>query len=469
VDRALLAEIATLARPIARHGANVALAPVMSARSRKERRHSLGAACEWLEVLAGSVEAACQRQPVPTTDRDLLAAIPVYAVPVRPALAAAETVPGLCDGVITTAERLRHLAWQAAQQPPWSPGLTVTSLRQAAEASTVTSHHCALLAKTLAASAAQGACPAAAAHLTASATAARRARGAWYQAARALRPITTDTQGHVSEAAAEARDLAWWTGRLAYTDPAWTLASGPDRSMRTPQDLALRAENLPHVVAAVHHAADALALLADTEHDHLRGAICAKRILVPTRTLPDDYDIPRPYAPASDEHTTALLNQYRDARQTSRDAAAAVGRAAQATRAPSRALTAVRAAARTMPHSASPASDTSAQVALAGRDHASDMPGPLQHTLLRLGITSPALLDRGAELDTASQRLLIDATDQLPPGYRRPQAGTLTKSAASAALLNYALATTDGRAARLIRQPGPLESRDQEPELEPET
>jgi hypothetical protein len=465
VNRALLAEIAALARPIARHGADVALAPIRGA-PRAEQRQALGAACEWLEVLAGSIEAAGQRQPVPAADRDLLAAIPVYAVPVRPALATAETVPGLCDGVITTAERLRHFAWQAGQQPPWSPGLTVTSLRQVAEASTVTSHHCALLAKTLAASAAaQGAWPAAAADLTASATAARRARGAWYQAARALRPITTDTHGHLSEAAAEARDLAWWTGRLTYADPTWTLASGPDHPVRQPEELAPQPIDLPQAVAAVHHAADALAMLADTEHDRLRGAIRAKRILVPTRTLPDDYDIPRPNAPAPDEHTRALLSQYRDARHASRDAAATIGHAAQATRAPSRALTAARAASQP----ASPACDTSAQTTPLGQEHAPDMPGPLQHTLLRLGITSPALLDRGADLDRASQRLLIDATDQLPPAHRHPQASTLTKAAASAALLNYALATTDGRATRLIRQPSPPESRDQEQELEPET
>jgi hypothetical protein len=97
------------------------------------------------------------------------------------------------------------------------------------------------------------------------------------------------------------------------------------------------------------------------------------------------------------------------------------------------------------------------------------MPGPLQHTLLRLGITSPALLDRGADLDRASQQLLIDATDQLPPGHQRLRASTLHKAAASAALLNYALAVTDGRAARPIHQPSPPESKDQEQELEPET
>jgi hypothetical protein len=463
VNRALLAEIAALARPIARHGANVALAPIAGTPSPSEHRRALGAACDWLLVLAGSIDTASRRQPVATADRELLAAIPVYAMPARPSLAAAETVSGLYDGVTATAERLRHLAWQTAGQPPWSPRLTATSLRQAAEASTVTSHHCALLAKTLGATA-HGVGPAAKSDLSATATAAHQARGAWYQAARALRHITTDTHGQLSPAAAEARDLAWWTGRLAYTDPAWTLASGPDHPVRTPQDLAPQPDDLPQAVAAVHHAADALALLADTEYDHLRGAIQARRILVPTRTLPDDYDIPRPYAPAPDESTSILLSQYRDACHASRNAAATIGHAAQATRAPSRALTAARAASQP----ASPARDATAPTTPPGQKHAPDMPGPLQHTLLRLGITSPTLLDRGADLDRASQRLLTDAADQLPPGHQHPQASTLHKSAASAALLNYALAT-DGRAARLIRQPSPPESTDQEPELEPET
>jgi hypothetical protein len=464
VNRALLAEIAALARPIARYSANVALATVPGAPSRSEHRRALGAACDWLLVLAESIDEASRRQPVPAADRELLAAIPVYAMPARPSLATAETVSGLYDGVTATAERLRHLAWQTAGQPPWSPKLTATSLRQAAEAGTVTSHHCALLAQTLA-STAHGVGPAAKSGLSATATAAHQARGAWYQTARALRHITTDTHGHLSPAAAEARDLAWWTGRLAYTDPAWTLASGPGHPVRTPQDLAPLPEDLPQAVAAVHHAADALALLAGIEYDHLRGAIQARRILVPTRTLPDDYDIPRPYGPAPSEHTSILLSQYRDACHASYAAAATIGRAAQATRAPSRALTAARAAFQP----ASPARDTTAQTAPCGQEHAPDMPGPLQHTLLRLGITSPALLDRGADLDRASQRLLTDAADQLPPGHQHPRASVLHKSAASAALLNYALATTDGRAARLIRQPGPLESRDQEPELEPET
>jgi hypothetical protein len=235
--------------------------------------------------------------------------------------------------------------------------------------------------------------------------------------------------------------------------------------VRTSQDLAPQPEDLPPAVAAIHYAADALALLADTEYDHLCGAIQARRILVPTRTLPDDYDIPRPYAPAPGEHTSILLSHYRDACHASRDAAATIGRAAQATCAPSRALTAARAASQPT----SPARDITAQTTPRSQEHAPDMPGPLQHTLLRLGITSPALLDRGADLDRASQRLLIDAADQIPPERQRPRVGALHKSAAAAALLNYALATTDGPAAQFVRQPSPPESRDQEPELEPET
>ena len=50
-----------------------------------------------------------------------------------------------------SAERIRHLAWAAVQQAPWSPGMTATSLRQVALTSTVTSHNCEISVHTLAA------------------------------------------------------------------------------------------------------------------------------------------------------------------------------------------------------------------------------------------------------------------------------------------------------------------------------
>jgi len=104
--------------------------------------------------------------------------------------------------VIATAERLRHLAWQSAQQPPGSQGLTVTSARQAAETSTVTSHNCAIIARVLAAR------------------------------------TSNDDSAISADLAAEAH--------------------------------AAQHGDLPQVVAAVHHACEALALLSETEHSQLR-------------------------------------------------------------------------------------------------------------------------------------------------------------------------------------------------------
>jgi hypothetical protein len=466
VNRALLAELGALARPVARYSANVALARVPGAPARAGQRRALNAACQWLWVFAASVDAAGRQQPVLAADRDLLAAIPVNTLPTRPVLADADTTPSLCDGVIITAERLRHLAWQAAQQPPWAPAFTVTSLRQAAETSALTSHHSVLLADTLTARTTQDAFPAASADMAAAAQAARRAASAWFQAARALRQVTTDTRDQVTPAAAEARDLAWWTGRLAYTDTAWTLASGPGCTPRSPQELSPCPEDLPHVVAAVHHAADALALLAETEHHQLQGAARAGRILVPTRTLDSDYDIPRPYGPAPQEVAGTLLARYRDTTQASRQATATFGHAARATGAPSRIL----ATARELTHTTSPATqatDHQDEATPHGRDTAGDVPGPLQNTLLGLGVTRPALLARGAELDKAGQRLLIEAADEPLPAHNRTSAITLNRTAAAGALLNHALDSGEPHAALLLRQPGQRDRAEQEPEWEP--
>jgi hypothetical protein len=465
VNRALLAEIGALAHPIARHGANVALAPIPGTPANADQRRALNAACQWLWALASSIHEASNQEPVPAADQDLLAAIPANILPTRPQLAAAQTVPALCDGAIATAERLRHLAWHTAQQPPWAPALTVTSLRQAAETSTLTGHHCALLTHALT-QRQPGAYPLLGPDLAGSARAARQASAAWYQTARALRQLTTDTRGLLTPAAAEARDLAIWTGRLAHTDPDWTLTTGPGGPPRSWQDLAPNPDNVPEVIAAVHHAVDAVALFAVTEHHQVRGAAQAGRLLVPTRSLPGDYDIPRPYAPAPPQHTAQLFGSYRDAARASRQATVAIGRAAQAAGAPSRILTTARDITATI-RPATPVFDVGERATTTGQPEEPAPPGPLQHTLHTLGVTDAVLLTRGADLDHASQRLLIDAADHL--SARRPQPGvTLNDTAASAALLNHALATGHPQAAGLMRQPDqPKQASASDPEPEP--
>jgi hypothetical protein len=113
----------------------------------------------------------------------------------------------------------------------------------------------------------------------------------------------------------------------------------------------------------------------------------------------------------------------------------------------------------------SPAPELANQATDRGQNKPAHTPGPLQATLHSLGVTDATLLARGADLDHAGQRLLIDAADSLPPAQDRPPATTLNKTAASAALLNHALAN-DHKAAQLLRQPDQRER--EEPELEPE-
>jgi hypothetical protein len=217
--RALLTEIGWLSRKIARQGADVALAGSQPGRRSAEARRALNAACQWLWVLSSSVQAAHQREPVSTADRELLHAIPVNVPPPRRLPERSESVTALCEGTVNTAKRLRHLAWDAADRASWSPEMNVSSLHQVAAASTVTSHNCEVLLKTLADRTGQPEFGPLSAQLSAAAEAARRTRQTWLSNAHAVDHITTDTRGHVSQGATEARDLALWTGRLAYADP----------------------------------------------------------------------------------------------------------------------------------------------------------------------------------------------------------------------------------------------------------
>jgi hypothetical protein len=150
ITGALLVEIGSLSRTIARQGADVALTGLPGSRDSAEVRRALNAACQWLWILNASVRAAHQREPASATDGELLGAIPVNITPPRYLPDGGESVTALCEGTIATAERLRHLAWGAAEQAPWASGMSVASMYQVAAANTVTSHNCEVLLRSLA-------------------------------------------------------------------------------------------------------------------------------------------------------------------------------------------------------------------------------------------------------------------------------------------------------------------------------
>lgn len=312
-------------------------------------RRRLSAACQWLWALDASVRKASQREPVTDSDRELLRAIPVNALPGRPAVTGGEPVTVVWDALAGIAERVRYLAWASAHEASRLPGVTAASLRQIAEASTVTSHHCHLLLNTLAARSAQAGLTEVSGQLTAAADAAVETRQAWLHAAHAVRQVTTGAPDHHPTLAGEAQELALWSGRLAYDDPAWTLASGPGSVVRGPESLVPDRGGLPVAVAAVHQACHTLSLLSQTEQERIRVADRAGCILVLTQSLPGAYDIPRPFARAPAERVDLLLDRYTDSWRASRDATAGVELAAETVRAPGRVLAAARRATRATP------------------------------------------------------------------------------------------------------------------------
>src|SRR5271166_3495249 len=393
-EQALLAELAWLAHQIAPACLDVARSA--SSLDTAAAQRGLRAACGWLQALNGSVQAAHRADPVSVTDRDLLLAIPLNVPLPRPVLDGGEPVASLYDAVITSAERARHAAWVMGAQPAWSPHLTADSLRHVAATSTVTSHHCEILLRSLAARTTGSETATVRASLLRAADAAGRARDGWLHLARALNQVDTDTMRHLAPTAGEAGDLALCTGRLAYADAAWTLSSGPGHQPRPPQDLAPHPADVPQALAAAHHACDAMISQAYAQRERIRTAASADRLLVPTRSLPD--------------HAHALLSLSQDTAEAAAEASAQAGEAAAAIRAPSRHLTAARVAARvgrdasTSPQrpAASPGPDVTG--------HPREDPGAVQAALHRLGVNSPDLLQRAADIDRAGAHLILEAT-----------------------------------------------------------
>jgi hypothetical protein len=151
-------------------------------------------------------------------------------------------------------------------------------------------------------------------------------------------------------------------------------------------------------------------------------------------------DIPRPFAPALPDHVYALLRLCQGTAEAAAEASVQAGEAAAAGRAPSQLLTAARAAA----HSGRDASTSS--------QHPRQDAGAVQAALHRLGVTSPDLLQRAADIDQASEQLIIEAAGR---GSRRKPLSpvTPTRSASSPALTDGAHASGDPRAASRPQYP----------------
>jgi hypothetical protein len=339
---AVLHRVGGWARQVA---AGVGRGPVdyrgMSARD----RHDLSVACQVLWVVSWRVGSSQERMPS-TEHLRLLAAVPVNGLSAARVPTDGEPVSSLCDGTISTAERLRAAARRAAGQAAWSPALTRESLRQTAGCCAITASNLHIVLRTLAGHD-SGACVPASAVTAQVAGAVDRARAAWLHVTEAWDVISTDTRGVMNQVAGEAAGLALWTGRLAYANAEWTPAMGPRCEQRPSADLAASRDQLRHVVDAVHHACHTLTAVADAERSQAQTASAIGRLVVPTRSLPDSFDVPYRFAIAPGTRSAPLLCSYDLALQASVEATDAIAEVAADVQAPSQILTIYRALVRT--------------------------------------------------------------------------------------------------------------------------
>ena len=171
-------------------------------------------------------------------------------------------------------------------------------------------------------------------------------RAAWHEVDQMWDMMITETKRQpASTAMTDASDLVLRIGRLTWDDPRWTPAHSRRAPLRPPDVMAPDADAVRVVIAAVHQAADAMAIVAETDGDAVVTASTAGRFFVPTRSLPAYKDVPRPFAPAPATRCQALQKTYDAALHASRKAADALGELAIAAEAPSRVLAFARAAA----------------------------------------------------------------------------------------------------------------------------
>jgi hypothetical protein len=396
---ALLDEITVLARQAADAGtAALAASPLWPIGLDQRLRLT----CQWL-ALVGAPGAT---RPVPGADRDLLFAIPGVVLPARRLPSGGELVAELCDAVTTTSERVSHQAWTAAHTAAGSAAISATSWRKIASAATATSHHCHLLLTAAADRAARGESGQAAAvpALAAAADRALLSRAAWLRTAEALAKVTTDVRWPPSRAAADAADLALWTGRLAYDTPDWVPASGPRHPTRRPHSLAPAPDDVPRLVAAAHYAMEAVHELAVSTHTQVQGAVRAGRVLTPAKTLPADPERTEPFAPVPRRQASDLLDYHATTVDAGRRAVTAVAAVARELHAPSAILATARATQSASQNLPRRTASLSSPGPTAPRPA-----GPVEAGLRELGVTSSPLLSHTAGVDALAREVIRDA------------------------------------------------------------
>lgn len=377
VTAALLAEVTGHARTLAPWTARLSQSVPDS-----PARMGLRDGARWLYTAAGTADAWQQHQALPPQGRAALYGLPIRLIPDRNPPEGPENTAELCAGITATAARLRNAAVEFAPHALSSPAANSASWRQHALAAAVTTHASRLI-------------------LHALATRAGRHRGTNYLWDR----YTTgpDASAPLTPVTAEVSDLILRIGRLAYHDPAWAPGVAHRVQGRKPGWLAPALSDLRSVTTAVHHAADAVTIIAAADRQAIEQALRGGRVYMPCPAPDGTRNLLYPYMPCSAPQARDLLTAYNNAVRSATRLTTALDDLAVRLALPSAALAEPRRNSPPRPAGQPPMTVTDpATIAMPEA-------GQISSLLHELRISEPAMLARADLADTAAVGLLSEA------------------------------------------------------------
>jgi len=471
-SRQLALYAALLADSPARHGPPVG----HSRNAQVPARGAFADASQWLGAASAAVRMAMDIDPVRTSDTELLYAVPAAIVPPRqPLRPGAESVADLCDGIAVSAARLRSAMQEGQQRARWSPDVTSGGWQWMAQAAAVTCHLSELALLSLATRASELAdVPVSGSQLDAAADSLTGMRTAWHHVGLLWDGIVTERRLLVNPAMTDASDLVLRLGRLVWDNPHWTPSRAQRAPRRPPPALAAGAADFRAVVAATHQAIDALALVAKADGQAVESAAQAGRLYVPTRSLPADYDVPRPFTTAPVSRCQVLHEAYGVALDATATATRALDELALTAGTPSKFLALARAAAPAQAHQpgnqnqpddgSSPARLPATTSSWESRTFTGKV-GPVERAIRGRGVSDPITLLRAAAIDNAASRLITEAENaagvaDLPdtPNGQRRAVGSAALLAAQSFPCDQAVRPSDQQPSRSTRQAPRLSS-----------
>jgi hypothetical protein len=399
VAAALASEMAGIARQLAPWAAALARDDPWSPFAPASARSALGAVSRSLQDAATAADSARFLRSAITLAR----AIPVNAPPPPVISHGREQILDLSSAVISTAERLRYVTRPSATRANPLPGSSVSWLRHA-QAAAIVGHCSETILRTLACRAQE--LGYAAADLRIAADTLAPMWHTWRTATRAWDTITTGTPPGPDPVATEIGNLVLWTGRLASRNPTWTPARCTPPT-HTPQH-AFDHREFTAVLAAIHHATDAVTQAGRHDHQAIWGAAADLRLLTATSAPPLAFQIPYRYLSATTTQADDLLATYGAAVQASIRATAALDKLATNLDIPTVFFTAIHAAARR--HPALMRTRTRKPVPLTSHRPLPQPPGQIEWKLHDLGITDHHLLARAKAADQDASDILDCAT-----------------------------------------------------------